>query len=617
MAILGPDGRKKPGKSLAQKTAKKWGPVKVAVQSQPAADEIPFRTFQQPVLPPRVVPRGERAAIAMDDAMQGYGYLNTAMAGMGFPGYAYLAQLSQRSEYRAPAEVMANEMVRNWIKLTGCRDEQEKDLNGALEQFNVRNLLHDIELLDSLFGCGHLAIEIKGQDTDEKRRLPLVIAPETVPKGSLLAFRLIEPMWATPQMFNATDPFAADYYKVQGWFVIGKRIHESRMLTFISRPMPDILKPAYNFGGISMSQLIEPYVNRWLKTVDSVNRLISNFSIRGIKTNLLAMLADGSAQNIIDRVETFNRLSDNRGTMMLDKETEDFFLNNVPLRGLDLLQAQAQEHMAAPTHIPLVKLTGVSPTGLNATSDGEIQVFYDWIKSEQLNLFSEHLKKILDLLQLNLWGKIEPNIGFEWVPLETPSEVEMATIKQQEGTTDQNMLTGGVVTEDEVRQRLKQRAGSGYGFLSGKAPGKPAPPPTAGLPGAKKPIAKDSNLPEAAGVCFVDENEKILLMHRTDGEGWAFPAGGAEGGESPDMTARREASEETGWSGEESLALADMTQTPTLRFYTFKTHVKNFTPILNSEHDKARWFTAKQALMTPLTLHPGVRDFLLRWKAGE
>lgn len=614
MPILGPDGRKKPGKTLAQTTAKKWAQAKNAVVTR---DEGPAHDFKAPVLMPRVIPRGEKAAIAMDDAIQGYGYLNNAMAGMGFPGYAYLAQLSQRSEYRAPAEVMANEMVRNWIRLTGCDEKQEKDLNGALEQFNVRNLLHDIELLDSLFGCGHLAIEIKGQDTDAKRQLPLVIAPETVPKGSLQAFRLIEPMWATPQMFNATDPFAADYYKVQGWFVIGKRIHESRMLTFISRPMPDILKPAYNFGGISMSQLIEPYVNRWLKTVDSVNRLISNFSIRGIKTNLLAMLADGSAQSLIDRVETFNRLSDNRGTMMLDKETEDFFLNNVPLRGLDLLQAQAQEHMAAPTHIPLVKLTGVSPTGLNATSDGEIQVFYDWIKSEQLNLFSENLKKMLDLLQLNLWGKIEPNIGFEWVPLETPSETDMATIKMQEGTTDQNMLTGGVVTEDEVRQRLKQRAGSGYGFLSGKAPGKPEPAPTAGLPGAKKPAAKDAAMAEAAGICFIDEKGKILLLRRTDGAGWAFPAGMAEGGENPEQTARREASEETGWSGGEAIVLADMSQRMDLRFYTFVTNVSQFTPILNSEHDKFRWFSVNQALNTPLSLHPGVRDFLIRRQERE
>lgn len=586
-----------------------------------ASDErsAPIRPFAAPKLPKGVVPSGQRAAIAMDAAVEGYGYLENQYAGLGFPGYSYLALLSQRSEYRAPAEVMANELVRNWIKLTGCQGEQEKELKAALEQFNVRDLFHDVALLDSLFGCGHLAIEIDGHDTEARRNLPLLITPETVKKGSLKAFRLIEPMWATPQMFNATDPFAEDFYKVLGWFVVGKRISASRMLTFISRPMPDIMKPAYNFGGISMSQLIEPYVNRWLKTVDSVNRLISNFSIRGVKTNMLAMLADGSAQGIIDRIETFNRLSDNRGTMLLDKDTEDFFLNNVPLRGLDLLQAQAQEHMAAPTHIPLVKLTGVSPTGLNATSDGEISVFYDWIKSEQLNLFSEHLKTVLDLLQLNLWGKIEPGIGFEWIPLDTPDEVQMSSILAQESAAAASMLNGPnpVISADEERERLKQREGSGYGFLTGKAPEPPKPDPVAAGGPPKKTAAKDAAMEEAAGICFIDEKGKILLLRRTDGEGWAFPAGGAEGGENPEQTARREASEETGWSGGESIVLADMSQRLNLRFYTFITNVKQFTPTLNSEHDKYRWFSVNQALNTPLGLHPGVRDFLIRRQEVE
>src|SRR5690606_34177705 len=95
-----------------------------------ASDErsVPLRPFQPPVLPKNVVPAGVKAAIAMDSATEGYGYLQNQYAGLGFPGYSYLALLSQRSEYRAPAEVMANELVRNWIKLTGCQGEQEKEL---------------------------------------------------------------------------------------------------------------------------------------------------------------------------------------------------------------------------------------------------------------------------------------------------------------------------------------------------------------------------------------------------------------------------------------------------------------------------------------------------------
>jgi hypothetical protein len=70
---------------------------------------------------------------------------------------------------------------------------------------------------------------------------------------------------------------------------------------------------------------------------------------------------------MLKRAQLFNMMRDNRGVMMLDKDSEEFFQHNTPLSSLTELQAQAQEHMAAPTHIPLVKLTGVTPAGLNAS----------------------------------------------------------------------------------------------------------------------------------------------------------------------------------------------------------------------------------------------------------
>src|SRR5262249_13866582 len=103
-----------------------------------------------------------------------------------------------------------------------------------------------------------------------------------------------EPIWTTPTVYNSIDPTDPDFYKPPAWYVLGRETHASRLLTFVSRPVPDILKPAYNFSGLSLSQLIEPYVVRWLKTVDSVNRLISNFSTSGLLTNMQASLDEDS-----------------------------------------------------------------------------------------------------------------------------------------------------------------------------------------------------------------------------------------------------------------------------------------------------------------------------------
>jgi hypothetical protein len=98
----------------------------------------------------------------------------------------------------------------------------------------------------------------------------------TFPQGQLLGFKPIEPIWTTPYMYNSNGPHGAGRSTSRpAWYVLGKQTHASRLLTFVSRPVPNILKPSYNFSGMSLSQLIEPYVIRWLKTVDSVNRLLS------------------------------------------------------------------------------------------------------------------------------------------------------------------------------------------------------------------------------------------------------------------------------------------------------------------------------------------------------
>ena len=50
----------------------------------------------------------------------------------------------------------------------------------------------------------------------------------------------------------------------------------------------------------------------------------------------------------------------------------------------------------------------------------------------------------------------------------------------------------------------------------------------------------------AAGIMCVDPDGRVLLMRRTDGEGWAFPGGHVEDDETSEQAARREFEEECG-----------------------------------------------------------------------
>jgi len=454
----------------------KIGAIAEYMATATAEGVIPRRPFKAPDLPPGVVPRGEKMACDNVAATGNYGWLNAQQGwcGLGFPGYTYLSELAQRSEYRAPAEVTATELTRKWIRFTGADEDKLKELTQAFEDFGVREHFATMGEYDGLFGRGNLYVNIKGQDAPQSRRLPLVVDAEnkgkTIAKGSLVGFKPIEPIWTTPSMYNSNDPTKPDFYKPDMWYVLGVPTHASRLLTFVSRPVPDILKPAYNFSGMSLSQLIEPYVVRWLKTVDSVNRLISNYSTSGIRTNLMATLEGGNGGDIFKRMQLFNQMRDNRGVLVLDKDSEEFFQFNAPLAGLGDLQAQAQEHMAAPTHIPLVKLTGITPSGLNASSEEDLIVWYDWIAALQNNFLSGHLRTVLKIVQCHLWGAPDADIKFEWIALNSPTTKEESEIRKADGDRDTAYVGGGIVSPDEVRERLRNDPNSGYTFIEGDAP---------------------------------------------------------------------------------------------------------------------------------------------------
>lgn len=425
-------------------------------EKQPASYSLDF-----PSLPDGVKPNG----LAMDNSPLG-NFGSDCFFGTGFIGYPRLAELAQISEYRSVSETTANEMTRQWIEIKSVGEEDNseaiKQIEECYERLNVRGVFRKAIETDGLFGRGQILVQIK--DHDGKLANPLLLTEKTIAKGSLKALVNIEPMWTTPAPYNAIDPTLPDFYKPKAWYVMAQEIHASRLFTLISRPVPDMLKPAYNFGGVSMTQLMMPYVERWLRTVDSVSDLLHSFSLSGIKTDMSAILSgsDDGDINIMLRAELYNRLRDIRGLMLLSKDEEEFFQFNTPLSGLDALLAQSQEQMAAPSHTPLVKLLGITPSGLNASTEGEIAVYYDHIRAMQENLLRDPLDKLLKLVQLHLFGKVNDNITFDFVPLQQMSETELSTIRKSDTDRDVAYIQAGVVSAEEVRGRLASEPDSGY-----------------------------------------------------------------------------------------------------------------------------------------------------------
>lgn len=399
---------------------------------------------------------GGKTTHAMDFVGQARASL-TFIENTSFPGFPTLALLGQLAEYRSMHETLADECIRMWGKVVSSGSANPDTLQGLEEEIkriDLRAAVRQLVVHDQAFGRAHAYVKLRGDDTDDVRELPLLLKPSAVPKDSFEGLRIVEAYWVTPNDYNSIDPTRADFYKPSSWWLLGTLTHSTRLHTVISRPVADMLKPTYSFGGVSMTQLAMPYVDNWLRTRQSVSDAVKQFAVSGVKTDLQQYLAPGGSTDLQARAQLLNNYRDNRNLLFLDMAQEEFFMVATPLAGLHELQAQAQEQMSAVSHIPLVKLLGLTPTGLNASSEGEIRVFYDYVRGYQSNVLSPLVNFVLKLAQLSKFGEIDSSIVWKWEPLQELTALEAADARAKDAETDTKYIDSGVLMPEQVARRL-------------------------------------------------------------------------------------------------------------------------------------------------------------------
>ena len=397
--------------------------------------------------------------------------------GLGFQGYPYLAEQTQRPEYRRGSEITAKEMTRKWLELksTGEEDKSEriKGIMDDLERFRVQDVFRKAAEQDGFYGIGLIYVDTGASDNPAELRTELALDPDKMKKDSLKGFRIVEPIWTYPGPWNSTDPLHPHYYNPASWLVMSKEVHCSRLMRFVSRELPDVLKPAYQFGGLSLTQIAEPYVEDFLSTRRHIHSLVKSFSTPILKTAFDAMIQPGALQALINRLVAFNQARDNRGVFVIDKDTEEFANVTTPLTSLDALMSQAQERQATVWKTPLVVLFGITPTGMNASTDGEIRTWYDWIKASQVALFDANIRRVIDLIQLNRWGNIDCGIVHEWVPLWQLDEAGQAAVQKTKADTMAVLADAGAIGAEDIRVAVAADPQSPFHGLEGPPPEPP------------------------------------------------------------------------------------------------------------------------------------------------
>ena len=432
----------------------------------------------------------EDAVVAMDRAMEDRGVYTLLQHGFelgmygacsNFLGYGALQNIAQNGLIRACIETVADDMTRAWIELQQEGEDDSEDgeaqerierLDRAMKRLGLQKVMHEAAAKVGYYGGCLLYLDTGASGPDLKLPLSLESWSREATKGFLKGVRVIDPVNVFPGTYNSIDPLRADYYVPRSWWVLGQEVHASRLIRVFSNEPPLLFRPSYNFLGIPKAQILWDYVMHFQANRDSVNRLMDKFSQLVFKTAMTDLITGGAndMSALLARLQIMAQNRSNDGVIAIDKEAEDILKVETPMSGLTDVPRQSLEFVAAINRTPVVKLLGISPSGFNATGESDLRNYYDHILSQQEAVLRPALQRVLEVVQVSLFGEVDRKLGFSFCSLSEEDENAKAVTQATRINNLMALLDRDVISAEEARQLLIADPDSGLDGLDPELP---------------------------------------------------------------------------------------------------------------------------------------------------
>jgi phage-related protein (TIGR01555 family) len=283
--------------------------------------------------------------------------------------------------------------------------------------------------------------------------------PDGIAPGSYKGIKQVDPQWVTPELTadNLQDPASLNFYEPTYYRIGGRRYHKSHLVKFVPFPVPNVLKPMYNYFGVSVPERVYERVYASERTANEAPQLAM--------TKRLLTLGLADAENadkgvIAENIEYFALMRDNYGVQITsNSDTVQQF--DTALGDLDTTIMTQYQLVAAAANVPATKLLGTTPKGFNASGEYEEAAYREELESIQANDLEDLLQRHYEIL-LRSEGLPIVDISISWRPLDSPTAAEYADIELKNSQTALNYANIGAVDGHDIRQKLAADKESSY-----------------------------------------------------------------------------------------------------------------------------------------------------------
>lgn len=382
--------------------------------------------------------------------------------------YAECAFLASDSIINNAITKYSNEILRKGGNIVvNCDDMDIKDslrekLEKRLQELNFTSVLNEAIKTSLSFGGALIFIDINAKDLAE----PLYDKAKIMSKNKIQGLRIVPPYLCGASEVETANPLNADFMKPKKWFIAGNSgvVDSSRVIPLVMFDAPSLIKPLFNFFGISLTQFMKIYVASADIARQSLSDMLLRFRSEIIKSDLIKT----NPTEAVSRAKAINKQKNNNALILLTKD-EEFIQSITPLSGLDKLIAQLQENVAVSARLPSVKLLGLTPSGFNATGDFDLASYYDEIMSLQNSIIKPIVEQILNLL-IKEAGWDDITATYEFHTLEKSSDLDKAQVKNLEMDFITKAIGAGILTDEQGFNYLKEKGfiDNSYDFSQGE-----------------------------------------------------------------------------------------------------------------------------------------------------
>lgn len=237
------------------------------------------------------------------------------------------------------------------------------------------------------------------------------------------------------------------------------RIHHTRVVRHIGIQLPWRQAQLESWWGQSV---VERMYDRLLSfdtaTLGTAN-LLQRAHLRTVRLQgLRDILAAGGVaeENVIKMFKYMAQLQTSEGVTLLDKEDE-FDAHSYTFSGLSDVLMQFGQQIAGATGIPLVRLFGQSPAGLNSTGESDLRMYYDNVHAQQEAVLRDGLLRVLRVLHQSVLGKeADEAFDFAFASLWQMSDEQRSTIATATTTAVASAYEKGIITLPTALKELRQ-----------------------------------------------------------------------------------------------------------------------------------------------------------------